>query len=223
MQKSFPQCSPLPSFHPSIHLLSYLHVIKMTSSNMFFPLFCLFVLSLWSFRVMSKQKCFPTHLLSQTIRSYKDKGLSLTASCQVISLSFLSVLESISSLCILSHHSLCRLSLSFPLFILLSFIPLSLSVSISLPFTNQYAGQQAVWQIVCCELHEKPLSIISVRYWIQSVVFSRVKWKDWGVQNVRWGESERRPVVHFSPFCDGTATSRLSQKHCCFGCFHNSR
>lgn len=71
-------------------------------------------------------------------------------------------------------------------------------IHLSLPFTNQYAGQQAVWQIACCELHKKPLPIISVRYWIQSVVFCHVKWKDRGVQNVRWGESERRPTVHFS-------------------------
>ena len=76
--------------------------------------------------------------------------------------------------------------------------------------TNQYAGQQAVWQIVCCELHEKPLSIVLVLYWIQSVVFSCVKRKRfrmWG----GWIEAEARSP--FFSFCASTATSQLSQKH----------
>lgn len=123
-----------------------------------------FVLFLCSFRAMSKQKCFLTNRFTiQKICSHEDKDILWLLYVR------------------LSPLPLSRLPLTAP-----SLHPPLLSVvHLSLPFTNQYAGQQAVWQIVCCELHEKPLSIILVRYWIQSVVFSRVKWKD-----QRWAGAE---------------------------------
>lgn len=145
------------------------------------------------------------------------RGPSLTALCQVISLFLHSVCLSLSPLTFVRSLPLLALSFS-PCLSSSLHSPLPSVIHLSLLFTDQYAGQQAVWQIVCCELHEEPLSIIRVHYWIQSVGFSRVKWKDQGVQNVRWGESERRPAVHFC-----LSVWQHTHKHCCFGCFHYSR
>lgn len=215
MQKSFPPFSPLlypPFISLSLYPPSffYLDVIEITSSNTFFPqfpffcvpspLFFFFVLLVCSFGSMSKQKCF--HHKS-SLRSRKFPRTRTFSWLLYIKISLFltpssSLYLSLSLLSPLSSRSLCQLSFFTPC-LSSSLHPSLPSVThLSLPFTNQYAGQQAVWQIVCCELHEKPLSIISVHYWIQSVVFSRVKWKDQGVQNVRRGESERRPAVHFS-------------------------
>lgn len=85
--------------------------------------------------------------------------------------------------------------------------PLPPVIHPSLIFTDQYAGQQAVWQIVRCAPREEPLSITRVRYWIQSGGFSRVKWKDQAVHSVRWGVSERRALrSQLFPFCDSRLT-----------------
>ena len=180
----------------------------------------LFVLLLCYFRDVSRQKCLPTnHLSSQMTCSYKDKEpfwllyVGLPISSLTLCLPLCTCLYLSSHLCRITH---CAISLLVcPCSSLHPHLP---SVAhLSLPFTNQYAGQQAVWQIVCCEPHERPLSIISVRYWIQSDVFSRVKWKDQGVQHVRWGESEGRPAVDLSLFVTAQLQVFLSERRC-LGC-----
>ena len=204
--------SLVPSFHLSFSLSSLFflsgchrnyikqHVFS-TFSLLLCPIFSVFFCFVSVFlQIHVKTEMFSPQIFSPVQKISTDKDRLLTALRQDISLPhsiLLSVFVSISSLSFVK--SLTVPALFFTPCLSSSLHPSLPSVThLSLPFTNQYAGQQAVWQIVCCELHEKPLSIISVHYWIQSVVFSRVKWKDQGVQNVRRGESERRPAVHFS-------------------------
>lgn len=207
MQKCFPQISsPLPSFHLPFSLSSSFPICmssRLHQATSFFPQFPLF--SFLSFCFVPSGWCQNKNVFPQifSVKGFAAIKTRTFSDCFMSSYLFLSSL--CLPLCISLHllSFLCHITHCFPplsVFLSSSLHALMSFTSLSLPFTNQYAGQQAVWQIVCCELHEKPLSIISVHYWIRSVVFSRVKWKDQGVQNVRWGESERRPAVHFPPF-----------------------
>lgn len=117
---------------------------------------------------------------------------------------------------LLSDHSLRPLPSLHAVLSLSS--PLPPVIHLSLIFTDQYAGQQAVWQIVRCAPREEPLSITRVRYWIQCVGFSRVKWKDQAVHSVRWGVSERRAPRSAFPFL-----WQHTNKNCCSGSFHYLR
>lgn len=142
-QKSFSTLffSSLLSFHLSFPLFSSFPVCM--SSNLHqrifsrnFPSFlsCPSVLLLCSFRVMSKQKCYPTNLLlNEKNSSCKviSVFLSLRLPLPVSSLSFVGLL----TVPALSSSSCLSSSLRSPL------PPVT---HLSLIFTNQYAGQQTL-------------------------------------------------------------------------------
>lgn len=116
MQKSFPQFSLLqPPFIPlSILLFSYLHLIKITSSNTFFhdtlPPFSVLSIGFRAVFLQSEVKAerFPTNLFtSRDICSYQDKD---KLSPSFVTLLFSSLGLSLSPC--LSYHSVISLTLS---------------------------------------------------------------------------------------------------------------
>lgn len=140
-----------------------------------------------SFGAKSKQKCFLTNLSSQKIGVYRDNDLlwmlyvrlhrsSPSVSPLSPSPSLPSPLSWCSPDCLLHHF----ISLSLPCVIHFSFSF----------FPDQYAGQQAVRQIVCCELHQTPRSIVSELCWIHSDVFKprQVERSQGSACEVRWGD-----------------------------------
>lgn len=85
-------------------------------------------------------------------------------------------------LCRDAHRTVCSITSSLSL-------PCVIHFSFSF-FPDQYAGQQAVRQIVCCELHQTPRSIVSELCWIHSDVFKprQVERSQGSACEVRWGD-----------------------------------
>lgn len=145
--------SPLPSFHLPLFsalLILYLHVIRVTSRDAFFPapsifsipsspvFFVFLLLSVFfhksctdSRKICSCRDKDPLWLL------YAELSLSFLAACLslVVSISSLSSVKSLTA----QPFSLAPVSVS-----LSSSLPALCHSPLSLPFTNQYAGQQAV-------------------------------------------------------------------------------